>query len=121
MCVCVCVCVYLCVCVSVCLSLASDSSETVKIIIIKLSTVTASDMRMRQVICILTLTLIQGHTDLNRENNKCSIISETVQAMLIKFAVESDEKYIIIVFALSGDLALQARSRRRFKPDKFLT
>ena len=30
----------------------------------------------------------QGRTDLNNENNKCSIISETVQAMPIKFAVK---------------------------------
>ena len=30
---------------------------------------------------ILTLTFIQGHTDINQENNKCQIISETVQAM----------------------------------------
>ena len=30
---------------------------------------------------VLTLTFTQGHTDLNHENNKCSIISETVQAM----------------------------------------
>ena len=78
------------VCVSV-VSLASDSSETVEVnevIIVKLGTVTASDMRMHQVFIILTLTFIQGHTDLNHENNKCWIISEIIPAMLIKFAMK---------------------------------
>ena len=50
-----------CVCVSV---LASDSSETVEVTTIKLGTVTATDMRMHHVL-MLTLTFIQGHTDLN--------------------------------------------------------
>ena len=67
--------VCLCVCVCVCVSLASDSSQTVKAItIIKLGTVTPSDMRMHHVLIVLTLTFIQGHTDHNHENNKCSII-----------------------------------------------
>ena len=56
-------------CVSVCVSLASDSSETIEVIIIKLGTVTALDMLMHQVLIILTLTSIQGHTDLNHESN----------------------------------------------------
>ena len=59
--------------------LAGDSSETVEVIIIKLGTVTASDVVMQHVLIILTLTFIHGYTDLNGENNKCSIISETVQ------------------------------------------
>ena len=67
MCVSVCVCV--CMCVSVCVSLASDSSETVEVIIVKLSTMTTSDMRMHHMLIILTVTFIQGHTDLNHENN----------------------------------------------------
>ncbi|MCK5920367.1 MAG: hypothetical protein KAG66_05465, partial [Methylococcales bacterium] len=62
--------------------------ETVEAIIIKLATVTASDMIMHRVLIMLTLTFIQGRTDLNRENNKCSIISETVQAIPIIFAVK---------------------------------
>ena len=32
----------------------------------------ASDMRMHHMLIILTLTFIHGHTDLSRENNKCS-------------------------------------------------
>ena len=71
-----------------CVSLASDSLESINVITIKLGMVTASDMRMHHVLIILTLTFIQGYTDLNHENNKCSIISETIQAMPIKFAVE---------------------------------
>ena len=47
-----------------------------------LSMVTATDMRMPQVL------IIQGHTYLNHKNNKCSIISETVQAPPITFAVK---------------------------------
>ena len=69
--------------------LASDSSETIKVITIKLDTVTSSDMEMRHVLIILTLPFIQGHTDLNGENNKCSIVSETVPAMPIKFVVKN--------------------------------
>ena len=69
-----------------CLSLASDSSETVEVIIIKLGKVTASDMKMHHVLIILSF--IQGHTYLNHENNICSIISETVEAMPIMSAVK---------------------------------
>ena len=66
-------------CMSVCLSLASNfRKETVKGIIIKLGSETASDKGMHDVLIVLTLTFTQGHTYLNHENNKCSIISETV-------------------------------------------
>ena len=34
---------------------------------------------MHRVLIILTLTFIQVHTDLNQEDNKCLIISETIQ------------------------------------------
>ena len=54
----------------------------------KLGTVTASDMRMHHVLVILTSAFIQGYTYLNHENNKCLSISETVQAMPIKFVVK---------------------------------
>ena len=66
--VCVCVCVCVCVSVSVCLcvSLASDSSETIEVTIVKPDMVTASDMLTHHtVLIILTLTFIQGETDLN--------------------------------------------------------
>ena len=72
---------------SVCVSLASDFSEIIEVVIvcpsqaipqkllvvIKLGTVTALD-RIYRVLMILTLTFIHGHTNLNHENNKCSII-----------------------------------------------
>ena len=78
-----------CVRACVCACVLSDSSETVQVIIVKLSTVTASDnMVIHHVLLILTLTFIQGYTDRNHENNKGSIISETVQAVLITFAVK---------------------------------
>ena len=41
-----------------------------------------------RVINYIDLTFIQGHPDLNHEDNKCLIISESIQAMPIKFAVK---------------------------------
>ena len=76
----------MCVYVSRCESLANDSLETIEVIIVNLGMVTASDMGMRNILIIMTLTFIQGHADLNHENNKCLIISETIQAIPIKFA-----------------------------------
>ena len=73
-------------CVRACVT--SDSLETVEVTIVKFGTVTASDMRMHHVFIILTLTFIQGHIDLNHENNKGLIISETIQAIPIRFAVK---------------------------------
>ena len=66
--ICVCVCVSVCVC----LSLASDSAETIKVIRV---TAGLRHENAYQVFIILTLTFIQGYTDLNHENNKCSIIN----------------------------------------------
>ena len=71
-----------------CVSLISDSSKTVEVIIIRLGTVTASDILMHDMLIILTLTFIQGHTALNRENNKCLISSENVQAIPTMAAVK---------------------------------
>ena len=45
-------------------------------------------MVMHHMLIILTLTFIQGHTDLNHEKNKCLIISETIQAIPFKFYCE---------------------------------
>ena len=91
------------VCVSVCLSLASDSSETVHAKIIKIG-LTKLPRTWKciicQLYCILTLTFIQGQTDLNHENTKCSIIPEkTVQAMAIKFAVKIVLLKVYIIFS----------------------
>ena len=105
---------------SVCLSLASDYSETIEVII-KLGTVTASDMRMHRVLIILTLTFIQGHTDFNHENNKCLIISETVQAMPIMFAVKLVRLKAYKIFSQSDDFALHSRSQLHLKLDNFFT
>ena len=85
MCVCVRASVYACVCV--CVSVASHISEVSEAITIKFDMVTASITRMHYMLIILTLTIIQGYRHLNHENNKCLIISETVQAMPIKFAM----------------------------------
>ena len=45
-------------------------------------------MMMHHVLIILALTFIQGHKNLNHENKKCLIISETKLAMPTKFAVK---------------------------------
>ena len=74
--------------VCVCVCLASHSSGPIEVIIIKLDTVTASDMTMHHVFHYIALTFIQGHTDLNHDNSKCPIISETVQAIPMRFAVK---------------------------------
>ena len=56
--------------------------------IIKLGTVTASDMRMHLMLIILTLTFIQGHTELNHENSDLYYFRNCVHAMPIKFALK---------------------------------
>ena len=83
-----CVCVFMRAPARARVSLASDSSETIEVISIKFGRVTASDMLMHHVIMILALAFIQGHTYLNHENNKCLIISETIQVMPIEFVVK---------------------------------
>ena len=80
--------------------------------------VTASDMVMRHVLIILTLTFDQGYTDLNHENDICSIISETVQAISIKFVVKIVQLKVYIIFSQSNDLATHSRSQLRLKLDK---
>ena len=71
------------------MSLASDSSETVEVIIVNLDRVTASGMGIHHVVLTLTRPAYnEGHRDLNHENNKCLIISETIQAMPTTFAVK---------------------------------
>ena len=70
---------------------------------------------------IWTLPFIQVHTDLNDKNNKCSIISETVQAMPITVAVRIVRLKVYIICSQSDDLALHSRSQLRLKLDKSLT
>ena len=89
-----------CVCVCVCVvSLASDFSEIIEVIIVKCGTVTASDMVMHHVLIILTSTFIQGHIDVTHDNNKCSIVSSTVQAIPIRFAVTIVRPKVYIIFS----------------------
>ena len=73
-------------------------------------------MKMHHVLIILTLTFIQGHTDLNHENNKYLIISETVRAMPIKFSVK-----ILYIYRTCQSDDLRLRSQVRLKLDYFLT
>ena len=92
--------------VSVCVPLASDFSETIEVIIIKLGTITASDKLMHHMLIILALTFIQGHINLIHENNTFFIISETLQAVLIKFAVKIVRLKVWMIFSQSDGLAL---------------
>ena len=100
-----------------CVSLSSDSSETSNVTIIKLGMVTASDMRMHHMIMILTSTFIQGQTDLNHENNEGLIISETIQAMPITFAVRIVRLKVYVTIASPMTLTLHSRSQVRLKLD----
>ena len=43
------------------------------------------------------MTLSQGHRDWSHENNKCLIVSETIQAMSVPFAVKIVRLNIIII------------------------
>ena len=67
-----------------CLPYLTGTSEAIAITV---DAVTVAVTGMYHVLIILTLTFTEGHTDLNRENNKRSMISETVQAMSIRSAV----------------------------------
>ena len=110
----------MCPCVCACVSLASDSSETIEFIITTLGTVIATYMLMRHMFIILTLTSILGHADLHHENNKCSIISETVQAIPITFAVKIFRLKVYIIMYRPDGHPLHSRSQLRLKLDKCL-
>ena len=73
--VCVCVCVCVCARARSHPSVPSHTSETREAIAIKVNTVTTSVTGMHHVLTTLVLTFIQGDTDLNHKNNKCSNIS----------------------------------------------
>ena len=75
------------VCVLCVLTLASDSLETIEVIIVKLGTVTASGVKMRHMLIMLTLTFIQGHTNLIKKIYIFYYFSN-VQAVPIRFAVK---------------------------------
>ena len=61
--------------------------------------VRASNIVMHHVLIMLTLTFIQSHTDLNHENNKSLIISETIEVLPIKFAVKIVRLKVYMVIA----------------------
>ena len=82
-------------------------------------------MVMHHLFMMLNLTIIQGYNmDLNHENNNCSMILETVQAMQTKFAQceDSPTKGLLfyIIFSQTYDLDLHSRSQLRLKLDKIM-
>ena len=125
LCVCVCVCVYVpvCLCVCVCVSIASEFSETVKSSSSNLLRSLASDIGMRHVFIVLTLHCSQGHTNLNRENNKCSIIAKKTpfQTMPITFDVIHSPTKGMYNLCQSDDLDLHSWTHLRLKLDKVAT
>ena len=58
----------------------------------------------------MTLTIIHGQTDLNHEHKECSIISETVEAIPIKFATKIIRQKVYVIFSQSDDLARQGHN-----------
>ena len=65
---------------------------------------------MHHVLIILTLTFIWGHTDLNHKNNSF-IVSDTIQAMPIKFCCENSPTKGLYDHCQSDDLDLHSRSQ----------
>ena len=63
----------------------------------------ASVKEMHHESVFFTLTFIQGHTYLIHDNNTSSIISETVQAMSITFAVHIVRLKVYVIVSQSGD------------------
>ena len=108
----VCVCVHLCVCV--CPSVASRISETSELIAIEFHTVTASVTRMLHMLIVLTLTFIQGHIIMKIID---LIISETVQAILMKFTLNIFSQKVCIIFS-QFDVDFRSRSQLHLKLDK---
>ena len=101
-----------CVCwLCVCLSVTSHISETSWAIAIRFDTVTVSVTRMHHVFIILTLIFIQGHTDLNHENNKCLIISSNAHQVCCEHRPTKG----LYDQCQSDDLDLHSRSLVRLK------
>ena len=105
--------------VSVCLFVCPSQAIPRKVVIIKLGKVTDKDMRMHHVLIVLTLIFLQGHTYVNLENNKCSIISGTVQAIPINFAVKIVQVKVYIFFCQSDECYLHSRSQLRLRLDNW--
>ena len=79
---------------------ASDSSETIEAVINKLGMVTALDMVNTSHVNHIDLDLLQGHTGLNTENNKCSIISECSRNLHQVCFEDSLTKGLYILFSV---------------------
>ena len=77
---------------------------------------------MHHALIILTLAVIQGHSDPNHGHKKYSIISEIAQAIPTKFAVKTVRlKVCNYDHCQSDDLDLHTRSQVRLKRDYVLT
>ena len=59
---------------------------------------------MHHVLIIFTSTFIQGYRDVNPQNNNCLIISGTIQAMAIQFAVEIVQLKVYMAIAIPMNL-----------------
>ena len=102
-------------------SLTSDSSEPAEDIIVRLGTVTVSDMGMHHMLIILTLTFIQGHTDLNHENIKKINHFRNYASNAHQLSCEDSPTTGLYDHYQSDDLDLHSRPQVRLKLDYFLT
>ena len=80
--------------------------ETVEVTIVKHGRVTASDLRLHHVLIILTLTFIQGQTDLNHKNNRCLICFINYSSNAYHVCCEDSPTKGICEHRQSGDLDL---------------
>ena len=102
---------------SVCSNERSEWLNGETLVIIKLRKVAASDMRMRHVLIILTVTFIQGHTDLNHENSNIIYVRLFQKHLTNAHHVCCEDSPTKGLYKLcqSDDLDLHARSQLRFK------
>ena len=84
-------CACVCVCVCVCPSVAHNISERSEAIAIKFDPVTASVTRTHHMLIILTLTFIQGHTDVNHE--MCS--SKLLRSKTSKCVINNESRFYL--------------------------
>ena len=102
---------------SVCLSLGSDSLETNYYCKTCHCSVTTSKMRMHHMLVIYSHWPSFKVTQIFIMKIITSIISQTVQAIPIKFAVKIVRGKLNVIFSGADELGLHSKSHLRFKLD----
>ena len=125
-CVCVCVCLSVCVCVSVSLCVYMCVWVCVRVCVWNLRKEAWAVWFSRRFPVRKSPLFLKGfwsvafshEMDLDHKTHKCSIISDTIQPMSIKYAVKILRLKVYVIFLQSGDLNLQSRSQLRLKLGK---